>query len=250
MNIRMPNDYKQYTLAAVGVIGGLAVGVGGLVGSAVSRSNANKRLGELSKFDPAYKANPLAAQRFGMAQTMLNARMPGAQRAENNIFANQASTIANVNKIATSGADAIQAAAGVQGQTNQQLDQLSQQEAADFQRRYGNYSQALDGQMEEANKLFADNVRRYGDKVGIVGAQTANRANTWGDIANTGFGIASLGMNSMGNGNSVGSQSRRLSRMPKSNYLSGGEAVNPAHSNWSTNMNDSNLDFPTLVNKY
>ena len=203
MNIRMPHEYMQKTMAAIGVVGGLAIGVGGLVGSAASRSKANKRLGELSKFDPAYKANPLAAQRFGMAQTMLNARMPGAQRAENNIFANQASTIANVNKIATSGADAIQAAAGVQGQTNQQLDQLSQQEAADYQRRYGNYSQALDQQMAEADKVFADNVRRYGNKVGIVGAQTANRANTWGDIANTGFGIASLGMGGMGKGSNM-----------------------------------------------
>lgn len=199
---RFNTGNRLHTMAAIGVVGGLAIGVGGLIGSAASRSKANKRLGELSKYDPAYKPNPLAAQRFGMAQTMLNARMPGAQRAENNIFANQASTIANVNKIATSGADAIQAAAGVQGQTNQQLDQLSQQEAADFQRRYGNYSQALDGQMEEANKLFADNVRRYGDKVGIVGAQTANRANTWGDIANTGFGISSLGMTGLKSGES------------------------------------------------
>lgn len=213
-NKRFGRQKREHILPLL--IGGLVLGAAGLVGKGAQRSKANRELERLQKENPEYKVNPLVAQRFGMAQALLNARTPGAQRAENNIFANQASTIANVNKVATSSADALQAAAATQSLTNEQLDQLAQQEAADYQRRYGNYSQALDQQVEEQNREFADRVRRYNDKVGIQGAITANRANTWGDVSNFGFGIASLGMGANDSSNSTHQQSMALSRMPMS----------------------------------
>src|SRR5665811_275940 len=47
----------------------------------------------------------------------------------------------------------------------------------------------------ENRYAFGDQTRRFEDQAQIQGAQNANSQNTWGSIANTGFGIASFGMN-------------------------------------------------------
>jgi len=78
------------TTSAIGLGVGLVGGLGKMFGG------GNKKLEQLLQQDPAYKANPLAAQRLGLAQTLLNARMPGSAAYTANIYGNQANQEANI----------------------------------------------------------------------------------------------------------------------------------------------------------
>ena len=173
---------------------GLAIGAIGAGGRMIARGKANKDLKRLMGQDPSYKENPLAKQRLGLASALLNARMPGSARAEQNIFANQANQVSNINRNATDASTAMMLATGTQGQTNDAISNLGQAEAQDYQRRYNNYGQAQEGVINEQDKVFQDGVRKFENKVGMQGKINENRQNSWGEIANMGFGLANFGM--------------------------------------------------------
>jgi hypothetical protein len=173
---------------------GAAIGIAGGIGKMIGRGKANRSMKQLMKEDPIYKENPLAKQRLALAQALFNARTPGALQAERNIFSNQANTIANINRNATDSSQALALATGAQGQTNQDLMQLGMSEMGDQQRRLGNLTGAQEGLINEQDKVFQDQVRRFGNKAQIKGAINENRQNTWGDISNLGFGIMNFGM--------------------------------------------------------
>lgn len=173
---------------------GAAVGILGGIGKMIGRGKANRQMNALLAQDPTYKANPLAGQRLGLAQQLLNARMPGAATAERNIYGNQATTLANVNRNATDASQALALSAGVQGQTNQSFQDLGMQEAQDYQRRYSNLEGAQEGMIAEGDKVYQDQVRKFGVLSQIRGAQNENRQNTWGDISNLGFSAMGFGM--------------------------------------------------------
>jgi hypothetical protein len=173
---------------------GLGIGLIGGIGKMIGRGKANRTMQQLMKENPAYQENPLARQRLALAQTLFNARTPGAAQAERNIFSNQANTVANINRNATDSSQALALATGAQGQTNNDIMQLGQMEAQDGQRRYGNLAGAQQGMIGEQDKLFQDKVRRFQDKAQISGAINENRQNGWGDISNLGFGMMNFGL--------------------------------------------------------
>lgn len=144
----------------------------------IGRGAANKQMRKLLAEQPKYKYD-------GMARTLLNARMTGAAQAERNIFQSGANAMGRMQQAATSAADVMQSAAGVQAQGNQALQGLAGQEALDYQRRYGNYQ-------EKQQRKFADELRQYQTRAQLEGAMQENRQNTWGDISNAGFSLASF----------------------------------------------------------
>lgn len=165
-------------LSPLGLVGGLIGGIGKLF----ARGKANRDLRDLQKQDPVYDTG-----RLNLARTLLNARMPGASSAERNIYGNQANQVANINRNATDSSQALALGAGTQGVTNQAFEQLGDQENQDYQRRYGNV-------VNEENNKYQDQVRRYGDKAQILGAQNENRQNSWTEVSNMGFGLADYGL--------------------------------------------------------
>ena len=173
---------------------GLGLGLIGGIGKLFGRGRANRELDKVLAQDPTYKENPLARQQLGLAQTLFNARMPGASSIERNIYSTQANQLANINRLATDSSQALALAAGTQGQTNNAFNNLGIQEAQDYQRRYGNLEGAEEGVIREGDKVYSDQVRRFGDLSQIRGAQNANRQNNWGDIANLGFGLMDFGL--------------------------------------------------------
>jgi hypothetical protein len=177
-------------LAAIGLGVGLISGIGKLFSS----GSANSKLDALISQDPAYKPNPIAAQRLGLAQSLLNARMPGAATAEKNIYNTQANTLAADQRAATSSAQLLGAAGGVQGQTQQAFSNLGEKEAQDYQRRYANLEGAQEGQISEEQKAYQDKIRKFQDIAQIRGAQNANRQAAWGSLSNLGFGLANFGL--------------------------------------------------------
>jgi hypothetical protein len=156
--------------AGIGLVGG--------IGKMIGRGKANRQMRDLLASQPKYKYDE-------MARTLLNARMPGAAQAERNIYQGGANTMGRMQQAATSSADLMQAAAGTQAQENQAFQGLAGQEAQDYQRRYGNYQ-------EEQQRKFADELRQYQTRSQLEGAIQENKQNTWGDIANMGFGLASF----------------------------------------------------------
>lgn len=174
---------------------GLGVGIIGSIGKLFGNAKSNRELKKLQSADPTYSQNPIAGQRLSLAQTLLNARSPGAAIAERNIYANQGNQMGNISRNATDSSQALALGAANIGQSNQAFNQLGQQEANDYQRRYQNLSNAQEGMINEGDKVYGDQVRRFGDKAQIQGAINANRQNTWTSIQNLGGGVADFGMN-------------------------------------------------------
>lgn len=172
---------------------GLAASLIGSIGKNKQRAKANKELEGLLGRDPSYTENPLARQRLGLAQTLLNARMPGAAAVERNIYTNQANQLGRLDRNATDAGQALAMAAGIGGQSDSAFNQLGINEAQDYQRRYGNLVGAQEGMIAEGDKVYGDQVRRFGDLMSIKGAQQENKANSWGDISNFGFALANFG---------------------------------------------------------
>jgi hypothetical protein len=187
---------------------GAGIGLIGGIGKMFARGKANKEMRNLQQQDPNYTANPLAAQRLSYARSLRDARMPGAAAAERNIYGNMGNTLTNIQNNATNSGQVLAMAAAAQGQAQQGFENLGMAEAQDQQRRMGNWKGALEGQIQEEDKVFGDDLRQYGNKVQMQGAMAENRANTWGDISNMGFGIADFaqaggfkGMEGMFSGN-------------------------------------------------
>lgn len=177
----------------------IAVGVGvvGAVGGIVSRSKANKKLSKLQQQAEAnkYVENPLARQRLGLANTLLNARMPGAAAAEKNIYRSGASAFSNAQRNATNSNQVLGLGAAIQGQEGQQFENLAGMEDQDYQRRYANQENAQQGVINEGDKVQGSKQQVLGQQAQIQGAQAANTANNWSTVSNLGFSAANFGMN-------------------------------------------------------
>ena len=155
-------------------IAGVGLGIVGSIGQLLGNARANRELTSLEQNDPANK-------NAALAQTLLNARMPGATQEEQNIYANRENTIANINRNATSSTQANSLAGQAEGVTNEAFNKLGIQEAQ-------SYPERLKMLQDAQEKAFAD-------KAQIEGAINANRQNTWGSIANGGFSLGNFGMN-------------------------------------------------------
>lgn len=171
----------------------LAIGVAGSVGKMIGRGKANRTMEGLIKKDPKYEINPLAKERLSLARTLLTARMPGAMQAERNIYRSGANAYLNATKAATDPTQLLATAGNIQGTQNEAFTNLGVMEGQDYQRRYGNYTGAQDTLINEGDKVFDDQIRRYGNEVKLRQAQNENRQNTWGDISNLGFSMLNFG---------------------------------------------------------
>lgn len=193
------------------IIGG-GLGLIGGIGSIFGNKKSQRQLESLISQNPKYQSNPIAAQRMGLAQTLLNARMPGAAAAERNIYQNQANMMGSVNRNATDASQALALSAAGQGQSNQAFGNLATQESQDYQRRYGNLIGAQEGMIQEGDKVYQDEVRRFQDLAQIRGMQANNRQTMWNSLSNLGFGAMNLGLS--GGSSMFGMGKRKSSSTP------------------------------------
>lgn len=173
---------------------GAGLGIAGGIGKMIGRGKSNRQLKALQGQDPKYAENPIAKQRMALAQTLLNARMPGAMQAERNIYQSAANTLGGAQRNATDASQLLAVGAAAQGRQDQSFVDLGQAEASDYQRRLTNLEQAQQGMINEGDKVYQDQIRRFGNQMQIQGAMAENRQNTWGDISNMGFGLADFGL--------------------------------------------------------
>jgi len=87
---------------------------------------------------PKYTVPQEVQDKLAQNQVNLNARSAGAARANENIFANQATTLQNAQQAGGGISNQLLAGAMAQANTNQALGDLSASEMEDFQRRLSN----------------------------------------------------------------------------------------------------------------
>lgn len=206
MSFRSPNQCKQYTMAAIAIVGGALV-VGGAVVKGVGNAKTKKRLDGALKDDPVYQESPYAKQRLGLAQTILNARSPGAAAAERNIYQSGANNFARITRGATDSNQVIAAAAAAQGQEGEQFQALRQQEGQDYYNRLNNLNQAQEGAAAEQKVVFDDSVRRWQDRVNVILGKNVLNGQVAQSMVNAGGSMMSMGVGAKlgGGGGSNGS---------------------------------------------
>ena len=189
--------------AAIGAGVGLLSGIVNLIGAGAEK----RKLEEVLKRMPENQYNKLV----GMTQTQLQGRAPGMAEAERNIFQSGATALGRSSQAATSSADLLQQTAGIQEQTNKALENLGLKDIEDYQRRYGNYAQALQGKQEE-------DLRRYQMETAIRGAQRETMRNALMNLEDTGMGIASLAGKGAFNFGGGGSNNQNIGTQGTQNY--------------------------------
>jgi len=180
---------------------GLAQGVANIF----RQKNANKALDKLLAQDVRYQQNPFAKQQLSLANNMFNGRMAGAGQLQQNIFSNQGNTIDNINRNATDSSQALALGAAAQGQTNENLSDLQMREAQNKQMMLQNLNQAYGVNINEGDKDYEDQVRRFGNLASIRGQQQQNKTNALNGVfnglnsdINQAFQIAGMFVNPMG----------------------------------------------------
>ena len=148
----------------IGTVVGGAMGTVGGIFSSIAGIKWDKKMSQLQEEDPAYTEDPYTKDRYGMAQTLLNSRMPGAASMERNIYGAGANATANINRNTTDASQALALGAGIQGQEGQQFGDMQTKEAQDYYTKYGMLNDASKGMTQEHQNVFDDAVRRWQDK--------------------------------------------------------------------------------------
>lgn len=149
---------------------------------------------------------------LGVANSLINSRLPGASRFQNNALTTQGTTLSNINRNATDASQALMLGASAQGQTDSALGDLQLQEA-DW-KKFGlqNLNAAYGANQQEDQYVNQMNQEHFQNDVSLKGAQAANKFakrkalwNTVGGIAN--FGASLIGAGAFKGGGGGGSAS-------------------------------------------
>jgi len=132
---------------------GAILGLAGTALQAYTQAQQNKRIKNLMAQMQAPSKDAL-----NQAQLERNARMPGAEQAEQNIYQSGANAMGRMQQGATSGADVMQAAAGVQGQSNQAFQNLAGQESQYKAQANQAYLQALNSYQQQYNDYLQSQI--------------------------------------------------------------------------------------------
>lgn len=177
------------------MIGGISTTAMGMVGTlfnSIAGMKADKQLGKLIDKDPRYEDSPYAQNTLGLAQTLLNSRMPGAATRERNIYGAGANAYANINRNVTDSSQALALGAGIMGQQDQQFNDLQLQEGQDYYSKLNNLNQANQGMTNEYQLKHDDEVRRWQDQVNTVLTRYKMRRQGGNDWSQQGAGLSSM----------------------------------------------------------
>jgi hypothetical protein len=165
-----------------------------LVSGLITAGKQKKLANAIHPNDPTYQTSDYAKNNLALASQLYNSRMAGANQQEQNIYGTQANTISAIDRNSGSGADALAAVAGTQGNTNQSFANLGMQEAQDKMNRYALVNQANQGMINEGDKVYNDQLRKYTEAVDAKNAlQGAALQNSHNAIAGFGNMLGALG---------------------------------------------------------
>jgi hypothetical protein len=175
------------------LIGGIVGGASNLFGALGNIFGSKKSNAGLASIQiPEYQVNPLADQRLGMAQTMMNSFAPGVQQAQQGVQQATANQISNAQRGATDAAQFLATGGNISGQANKAFTDIMTKDAEDAQRRYANLSQAQEGVINEGDKVFQSKMNKLQMQTQIQGAMAQNRQNAMQGLVNAGTGIGNI----------------------------------------------------------
>lgn len=192
-------------LSIIGIAGGLIPAIGGLFTGGKQRRLAKEAAARSQQmFNQALGYGnqnlDLAKQGYSEARLMANGRMAGAGSQEQNIYGNQANTLANVGRNATSGSDALAMAGAVQGQTDNAFNSLAQNEAQNRLLQQQNVNAARAGVQQAQNQLGDIYMHQSDLAAGAAqGLGQAAQQNTYGALNSLGNTAVMAGMGAFGN---------------------------------------------------
>jgi len=166
------------------VTAGLIIGGVGSIGKYIFGSSQKK-----AAMENPYQNNPWAKQQLGLAQSLYNARMAGANIAEQNIAKAQANQLDTIERNATDSGQALALATGTQGTANDAYTDLAMKEAMDKEKR----AALLDNAYGRMSEMFMNDEKRRAE---LLAAGSKNKAGAVGDIAE---GLVSYGTYLNGN---------------------------------------------------
>lgn len=140
------------------------------------------------------KTSPFAAQQLSLAKNMFGGRMAGAPQLQNNIFSSQGGAMDFAQRNATDSSQALAIAAGLQGQTNEDLAGLQIREQQNQSAMLQNLNQAYGINIDEGRNQFQNEVALKGAKAQNELAKRKALWNTVGQVANLGVSALTGGM--------------------------------------------------------
>lgn len=185
------------------IIAGAAIGLGSGLYQTISGSKQQKRgqqaFEQAMAARPQYEISDTVKQQLAEAQSRYNAQNPAIAMAYQQAQQGMAGQMANAQRNASSGAQALAAGAGAQAQLQSIVPQLAAQQAAYSQQQQANLNQARGLMTEEQRTKFADmlaaNQARQNFGLGLAQAGSAMKSQGLGAIAQGGLGLATAGLN-------------------------------------------------------
>jgi hypothetical protein len=223
------------------IIAGAAIGLGSGLYQTISGSKQQKRgqkaFEAAMAARPQYEISDQVKQQLAEAQSRYNAQNPAIAMAYQQAQQGMAGQMANAQRNASSGAQALAAGAGAQAQLQSIVPQLAQQQTAYNQQQYANLNQAQGLMSQEEKEKFADmlavNQAKQNFGLGLAQAGSAMKSQGLGAMVQGGLSLATAGLNAQSAGKtlpqgtemssipSIGSSTGSATSMPTAMYKSG-----------------------------
>jgi hypothetical protein len=184
------------------IIAGAVVGLGSGLYQTISGSKQQKQgqkaFEQAMAARPQYEISDTVKQQLAEAQARYNAQNPAIAMAYQQAQQGMAGQMANAQRNAGSGAQALAAGAGAQAQLQSIAPQLAAQQAAYNQQQYANLNQAQNAMGEEEMNQFRDqlaaNQARQNFGLGLAQAGSAMKSQGLGAMVQGGLGLATAGL--------------------------------------------------------
>ena len=180
-----------------GVIG-LGTGLYQAISGTKQQKSGQKAFEQAMAARPQYEISDTVKQQLAEAQARYNAQNPAIAMAYQQAQQGMAGQMANAQRNASSGAQALAAGSGAQAQLQSIAPQLAAQQTAYNQQQYANLNQAQGLMSQEEKARFSDmlaaNQAKQNFGLGLAQAGSAMRSQGLGAIAQGGLGLATAGL--------------------------------------------------------
>lgn len=185
------------------IIAGSVIGLGSGLYQTISGANQQKRgqqaFEQAMAARPQYEISDTVKQQLAEAQARYNAQNPAIAMAYQQAQQGMAGQMANAQRNASSGAQALAAGAGAQAQLQSIAPQLAAQQAAYSQQQQANLNQAQGLMSQEEKNKFSDmlaaNQAKQNFGLGLAQSGSAMKSQGLGALVQGGLGLATAGLN-------------------------------------------------------
>jgi hypothetical protein len=227
------------TAAIIGGAVGLGSGLYQTISGSKQQKSGQKAFEQAMAARPQYEISDTVKQQLAEAQARYNAQNPAIAMAYQQAQQGMAGQMANAQRNAGSGAQALAAGAGAQAQLQSIAPQLAAQQAAYNQQQYANLNQAQGLMSQEEKTRFADmlaaNQAKQNFGLGLAQAGSAMKSQGLGAMVQGGLGLATAGLNGQFGGNKIGTSQAATVANPSEYYNN--PMINPAAAPNTTGLN-------------